>query len=113
MKNLNENWDGIDRSSKTINENIGIRLGDVGIRHWTNLDIAAKQLGDMSKGPIGKSLQPKLSTLARSLAMAASQQDSFLQGLINQLDGIKKSSNDMKTRTDLDRTIDELKKYQK
>lgn len=113
MKNLNENWDGIDRSSKTINENVGIRLGDVGIRHWTNLDIAAKQLGDMSKGPIGKSLQPKLSALARSLAMAASQQDAFLQGLINQLDGIKKSSNDMKTRTDLDRTIDELKKYQK
>lgn len=106
MKNLNENWDGIDRSSKTINENVGIR-------HWTDLADAGKQLSDMSKGPIGKSLQPKLSALARSLAMAASQQDSFLQGLINQLDGIKKSSNDMKTRTDLDRTIDELKKYQK
>ena len=112
MKPFNENWDGIDRS-RNLSENVGIRMGDVGIRHWTNLDIAAKQIGDMSKGPIGKTLQPKLSAMARSLTLVAKQQDDFLQGLISELDGIKRSSNDMKTRTDLDRTIAELKKYQK
>lgn len=112
MKPFNENWDGIDRSGN-LNENVGIRLGDVGIKHWTNLDLAAKQVNDMSKGPIGKTLQPKLAAMARSLTLVASQQDSFLQGLIGELDAIKRSSNDMKTRTDLDRTITELKKYQK
>ena len=108
MKNLNENWDGINRTPKTLAENVGIR-------HWTDLADAAKQLRDMTGLVHARSVTAKkgMEQLARSLALAAQQQQDFLQGVISDLEGVKRNSADNKTKSDLDRTIGELKKYRK
>lgn len=96
--------------SKTISESNG-----GGIKHWTDLGDAAKQIKEMADGSIGKNLKPKLNTLARSLALAANQQQEFLNGLISNLESVQRMSAKTPTPANVSQEIQaiirELEKY--
>ena len=119
MQSFNENWDGIQRSNKQqrLNE-------DTSMKHFTEMDKAAKDLIDIAKRLKGKKNiggftdeQAEIIMVANALIREHRRMKDFFDGVIYHIEGVHKKvmspskHGNMEIMRDLSEIIRELKKY--
>jgi hypothetical protein len=117
---FNENWDGIVRKTakKTMTEEVQGLKEDT-MRHFTELDKAAKDVMAIRKKLKGQKIGDELDRIILSLSVEHQRVQDFIGGLISHLQDIHKKSmspskhGNMEIMRDLEFVIRELKKYQK
>lgn len=121
MHSFNENWDGIQRSNKQQQQRLN---EETSMKHFTEMDKAAKDLIDIAKRLKGKKNiggftdeQAEIIMVANALIREHRRMKDFFNGVIYHIEGVHKKvmspskHGNMEIMRDLSEIIRELKKY--